>query len=60
MELGNMSKWHPFIMLVQAAEDYAYRNSDVVVSMLPKVHSYMASRGLDLKKLHIVRRASLS
>ena len=54
MELGNMSKWHPFIMLVQAAEDYAYRNADVVVSMLPKVHDYMASRGLDLKKLHIV------
>lgn len=54
MELGNMSKWHPFIMLVQAAEDYAYKNSDVVVSMLPKVHEYMQSRGLDLKKLHIV------
>lgn len=54
MELGNMSKWHPFIMLVQAAENYAYRNADVVVSMLPKVHDYMASRGLDLKKVHIV------
>lgn len=54
MELGNMSRWHPFIVVVQAAEDYAYRNADVVVSMLPKVHDYMASRGLDLKKLHIV------
>lgn len=54
MELGNMSKWHPFIMVVQAAEDYAYRKSDVVVSMLPMVHSYMQSRGLDLRKLHIV------
>lgn len=54
MELGGMSKWHPFIMMVQAAEDYAYRHADVVVSMLPKVHDYMGSRGLDLRKLHIV------
>lgn len=54
MELGGMSKWHPFIMMVQAAEDYAYRHANVVVSMLPKVHDYMSSRGLDLRKLHIV------
>ena len=54
MELGSMSKWHPFIMLVQAAEDYAYRNADVVVSMLPKVREYMESRGMAPYKLHIV------
>ena len=53
-ELSGMSRRHPFIMLVQAAEDAAYRDADVVVSMLPKVHDYMASRGLDLKKLHLV------
>jgi len=54
MELGGMSKWHPFIILVQAAEDYAYRHADIVISMLPKVHEYMESRGLALHKLHIV------
>lgn len=54
MELGNMSRWHPFIMLVQAAENFAYRNADVVVSMLPKVHDHMRSQGLDLRRLHIV------
>lgn len=54
MELGGMSKWHPFIMLVQEAEDYAYRNADVVVSMLPKVREYMESRGMEPYKLHIV------
>jgi glycosyltransferase involved in cell wall biosynthesis len=54
IELSGMSRHHPFIMLCQAAEDAAYRDADVVVSMLPKVHAYMASRGLDLKKLHIV------
>ena len=54
IELSGMSPRHPFIRLVQKAEDDAYRDADVVVSMLPKVHSYMANRGLDLRKLHIV------
>ena len=54
IELSGMSPRHPFIRLVQAAEDAAYRDADVVVSMLPKVHEHMASRGLDLRKLHIV------
>ncbi len=54
IELSGMSRRHPFILLCQAAEDAAYRDADVVVSMLPKVHAYMASRGLDLGKLHIV------
>ncbi|MDT7834476.1 glycosyltransferase family 4 protein [Aquabacterium sp. OR-4] len=54
IELSGMSPRHPFIRLVQKAEDDAYRDADLVVSMLPKVHRYMASRGLDLRKLHIV------
>ncbi len=53
-ELFGMPAWHPFILLCQRAEDTAYRDADVVVSMLPKVHDYMASRGLDLRKLGIV------
>lgn len=54
IELSGLPRWHPFIVLCQAAEDAAYRDADVVVSMLPKVHDYMASRGLALHKLHIV------
>ncbi|MBB3282893.1 glycosyltransferase family 4 protein [Mitsuaria sp. BK037] len=54
IELSGMSKWHPFAMLCQKAENDAYRDADVVVSMLPKVHAHMAAHGLDLKKLHIV------
>ncbi|MET0856860.1 MAG: glycosyltransferase family 4 protein [Telluria sp.] len=54
IELGGLSRRHPFIMLVQAAEDYAYRHADVVVSMLPKVREYMESRGMAPHKLHIV------
>ena len=54
VELSGMSPWHPFALVCQSAEDAAYRHSDAVVSMLPKVHAHMASRGLDLKKLAIV------
>ena len=54
IELSGMSRRHPFIVMCQVAEDTAYRDADLVVSMLPKVHGYMASRGLDLKKLHVV------
>lgn len=54
IELGGMSAKHPFIMLCQAAENYAYKHADVVVSMLPKVHEHMASHGLNLEKLHII------
>ncbi len=54
IELSGMSPLHPFIRLVQAAENAAYRDADAVVSMLPKVHEHMAAHGLDLRKLHIV------
>ena len=54
IELGGMSPAHPFIRLCQAAENYAYRHADVVVSMLPKVAGHMQDHGLDLRKLHIV------
>lgn len=50
MELGGMSRWHPFIVWVQMAEDYAYRHADKVVSMLPKALDYMRSRGLAPEK----------
>jgi glycosyltransferase involved in cell wall biosynthesis len=54
IELSGMSPRHPFALLCAGAEKAAYRDADVVVSMLPKVHAYMAGRGLDLQKLVIV------
>jgi glycosyltransferase involved in cell wall biosynthesis len=54
IELSGMSPRHPFIRLCQKAENDAYRDADVVVSMLPKVAQHMQSHGLDLKRLHIV------
>jgi glycosyltransferase involved in cell wall biosynthesis len=50
MELGGMSRWHPFIMWVQWAEDHAYKVADRVVSMLPKTLDYMVTRGMRADK----------
>lgn len=54
MELGGYSRLHPFIMLLQAAEDHACRHADAIVSMLPKVHSHLEARGMAPGRLHIV------
>lgn len=50
MELGGYSKHHPFIMVMQAAEDYCYKHSDKVVSLLPNALEHMVERGMDRKK----------
>ncbi len=54
MELGGMSRWHPFIVWVQMAEDFAYRHADKVVSMLPKALEHMRSRGMAADKFTYV------
>jgi len=54
IELGNMSRWHPFIICCQWAEDYAYRHCDKVVSMLPKTREHMVSHGMSPQKFSYV------
>ncbi len=46
IELGGMSPKHPFILLMQWAENYAYRHADTVVSVLPHAESHMRAHGL--------------
>ena len=50
MELGGMSRWHPFIMLLQHAENRACRDADVVVSMLPHADLHLRAHGMAASK----------
>jgi glycosyltransferase involved in cell wall biosynthesis len=54
MELGGYSRRHPFIMLLQAAEDFACRHADAIVSILPKVRPHLEAHGMAPHKLHVV------
>ena len=54
IELGNMSKYHPFIATMQHGEDFAYRKANAVISMLPETKEHMKTRGLSLEKWHYI------
>jgi len=46
MEIGHMSKWHPFIMVMQMAENYMCRHVDKLISILPKAEEHYLEHGL--------------
>lgn len=54
MIIGNYSKYHPFIWLVQRAENFACRKSDYYVSMLGNTKDYLMEHGLSPNKFHYI------
>jgi len=54
IELGGMSRKHPFIIFMQWAENFAYKHVDKVVSMLPKTKEYMMEHGMKSEKWNYV------
>lgn len=44
--IGGYSRMHPFILMLQFCENYAYRHCDMVVSMLDKAFPHMQRHGL--------------
>lgn len=49
-EVGGMSKWHPFVVAMQIAENSAYKHCDKCVALLPYSKKYMVQHGLAPEK----------
>ena len=54
IELGGYSPRHPFIKIMQWAENYSYRHTDNVISLLPCLKKYMMEHGLDSDKFNYI------
>ncbi len=54
IELGGFKKINPLVVLLQITENFAYRVSDYVVSVLPKAFEHMKHHGLDLPRFKYI------
>lgn len=54
IELGGYSPKNPFIKHLQWLEDFAYRNSQAVVSVLANAYKHMKTRGLTEDKFNYI------
>ena len=54
MVLGNYSKNNPFIILLQIAENYAYKKCDYVISLLDNAKDHIVEHGLKPEKFHYI------
>ena len=54
MEIGKVSARHPFIRVMQAAEDYACRHVDKIISLLPRAEEHYLEHGLAKGKFFCV------
>ena len=50
MELYGMSKWHPFVLIMQMGENFFCRRADKVVSILPCAKEYLVGHGMQEEK----------
>lgn len=54
IELGGMSKWHPFTLVMRFAEWFAYKEADKIISILPATYPHVALDGVKKENfLHI-------
>lgn len=59
-EIGGMSRKHPFVVMMQIAENSAYKHCDDVVALLPYSKSYMVKHGLAPQKFHNIQNGVLT
>ena len=54
-EIGGMSKYNPFVVAMQIAENHAYKNCDELVALAPYSKDYMVKHGLKPYKFHNIQ-----
>lgn len=54
IEIGGISRLHPFIKCMEWTEKFSYRVSDHVVSLLPKADLYMQGKGMGKNKFSYI------
>lgn len=58
IELGSISRSHPFVKIMNLSEKYAYRVADHVISLLPKSYVYMKKQGMAPEKFSYIPNGS--
>jgi glycosyltransferase involved in cell wall biosynthesis len=54
IEIGGMSRYHPFVRICAVAERATYRKADLVVSILPEVSPHVTKMGLPAERLAVI------
>lgn len=50
-EIGQLSAYHPIILLFQYIESFVYRRADHIFTLLPLSHDYFVSRGVNKEQI---------
>lgn len=58
--LGDVSEKHPFIRLLQCAEDYACKHADLVTAVPYNAKHYLASRGLPEERFLAIANGAIN
>jgi len=51
IDIGKISKYHPFIILLHYLEKYLYKRAEKIISLLPLAYKYFITRGINPKTI---------
>jgi len=54
IEIGGMSKYHPFVQLMNMGEKYFCKRADSIVSMLPNTKDYLVRKGAKPENICVI------
>ncbi len=51
IEVGEISKYHPIVLLFKALEIFLYKRAEKIITLLPFAHEYITSLGIKKEKI---------